>query len=166
MIPLMKVKHEGVHRNSSLAERNIPNVPIVPEVMMYLCPKISDSPNRKQKEASRSSWDEDQENQPAKVARHVLVPVVKSEALPDTDEDLETPPVRDKISSPRKPFARSLDRSNKPVAGPMVQDGKLRYDPIWAMKMLQERQDIPGSKRDPHAGAVSPGCNLLWQDAM
>ncbi len=34
------VKQEGVHRNASSAERNIPNVPIAPEAMIYVCPKI------------------------------------------------------------------------------------------------------------------------------
>ncbi len=52
VIPRIMVKQEGVHQNASRAEGNIPNVPIVPEAMMYLCPKISDSPNRNKKEAS------------------------------------------------------------------------------------------------------------------
>ncbi len=112
----------------------------------------------KQKESSRGSGDKDKENQPAKVARSVLVPVVKLEDLTDTDEDLETLPVQDKRSSPRKPFGSRLDRSNKPFARPLVQDCIQLYDPITVMKMLQERQDIPGTKGDPHAGAVLPGC--------
>ena len=38
-----QVKQEGVHRNASCAENNIPNVPIVPEAPMHVSPKISDS---------------------------------------------------------------------------------------------------------------------------
>ncbi len=87
-------------------------MPIVPEATMYVCPKISDSLNRKQKEISRVSWDEDKENHPAKVACHALVPIVKSDDITDTDEDVETPPVRDKRSAPRMSFRSSLGRSN------------------------------------------------------
>ncbi len=88
-------------------------------------------------------------------------PIVKSEDITDTqaDEDLETQPVRVKGSTPRKPFGSSLDRSNNPVAIPItVHDGKLQYDPITAMILRQERQDIPGIKRVLHAGAVLSGC--------
>ena len=103
----------------------------------------------------------DKENQPAKVARHAQVLVVKSEDFSNTDEDLKTQPVRVKRSTARKPFGSSLDRSSNSVAI-MIQttahDGKLRYDAVTAMKLRQEKQDIPGIKRDPHAGAVSPGC--------
>jgi hypothetical protein len=101
-------------------------------------------------------------NQPAKVACHALVPIVKSEDLTDTDEDLETFPVLDKRSTPMKPCGSSLGRCNKPVAGPItVHGGKLLYDPITAMKMRQERQDTPRIKRDPHAGVVYSGSSAL-----
>jgi len=119
----------------------------------------SDSPSRKQKGLPQGSIDVDKENQPAKVAEHAQVQVVKSKDVSGTDEDLETQPVRVKRSTPRKPFGSSLDRSNNPVATPTTaQDGKLRYVPVMAMNLRQERQDIPGIKRDPHAGAVSSGC--------
>ena len=42
-----RVKQEGVLRNASHAENNIPNVPVVPEAPLYQCPKFSDSLNRK-----------------------------------------------------------------------------------------------------------------------
>jgi hypothetical protein len=84
---------------------------------------------------------------------------VKSDDITDTDEDLETPPVRDKRSTPRKPFGNSLGRSNKPVAILITVHGdKLQYDLIMAMKMQQERQDIPGVNREPHTDAVSSRC--------
>ncbi len=138
-------------------------MPIVPEATMYVCPKISDLQYRKQKEKSRGSGGEDKENQPAKVARQTLVPIVKSEDITDTDENLENPPVRDTRSTPRKPFGNSLDRSTNPVAIPIsVHGGKMRYDQITAMKLRQERQDIPGIKREPHTDAVSSGCQVRW----
>jgi hypothetical protein len=46
-----RVKQEGVHRNASHAENNRPNVPVVPEALPYVCPKIEDSQARKQKES-------------------------------------------------------------------------------------------------------------------
>ncbi len=66
----MSFTKEGrVHRNASHAENNmIPNVPVVPEAPLYECPKISGSPNRKQKELFGISGNEDKENQPAKEA--------------------------------------------------------------------------------------------------
>ncbi len=80
---------------------------------------------------------------------------MKSEDVSDTDEDLKTQPVQVKRSTPRKPFGSSLERSNNPVDIPTTaNDGKLRYNQVTAMKLRQEGQDIPGIKRDPHAGAV------------
>ncbi len=49
-----RVKQEGDHRNASHVENNIPNVPVVPEALLHVCPKISDSPNRKQRNHSKS----------------------------------------------------------------------------------------------------------------
>ncbi len=39
-----RVKQEGVHRNASQAENNMPNMPVVPEALLYVCPKIEKSP--------------------------------------------------------------------------------------------------------------------------
>ncbi len=83
---------------------------------------------------------------------------MRSEDISDTDEDLETQPAQVKRSTPRKPFGSSLERSNNSVDIPTkAHDGKLRYDPITAMKLRQERKDIPGIKRDLHAGSGSLG---------
>ncbi len=111
-----RVKQEGVHRNASHAENNIPIV-LVQEAPLYVCPKISDSLNRKQWKFFMISGNEDKENKPAKVARHTLVSLVKPKDITDTDEELETPLVRDKRSTPREPFGNhdGLSRSNKQV---------------------------------------------------
>ncbi len=54
----------------------------------------------------------------------------------DTDEDLKTQPVLVKKSTPRKLFGSSLDRSKNPVEIPTTaHDGKLRYDPVTAIKL-------------------------------
>ncbi len=138
VIPRIKVKQEGVHRNASRAERSVTSVPVVAEATMCGCPKISDSPNRKQTGVPRGSVDEDKENQPAKVARRAQVPIVISEDITDTDEDLETLPVLVKRSTTREPFGSSLDRSNNSAAILIkVHSGKLWYDPIKAMKLRQ-----------------------------
>ena len=105
-----RVKREGVHRNASHAENNIPNVPVVPEAPLYVCPKIPDSENRKQKELFRISGNEDRENTPAKVSCSTLVPLVKLKDITDTDDDHETKLERDKRSTPRKPFRNRLSR--------------------------------------------------------
>ncbi len=76
-----RVKQEGVHRNASHAENNIPNVPVVPEAPLYVSSKISDSQNRKQNELFRIQENEDNENKPAKVARSTLASLVKSEDI-------------------------------------------------------------------------------------
>ncbi len=66
--------------------------------------------------------------------------------------------MQDKRSTPRKPFGNSLGRSNKPVAIPITVHGsELLYDQIMAMKMLQERQDIPDIGQEQHIDAVSSG---------
>jgi hypothetical protein len=84
---------------------------------------------------------------------------VKSEDITDTDEDLETPLVQDRRSTPRKPFGNSLSRSNKPVTVQLKgYSGKQQYDPIAAMNMWKERQDISGIKREPHEDAISSLC--------
>jgi hypothetical protein len=151
-----RVKQAGVHRNASHCEHNIPNVPFVPEVPLYECPKISDSPNRKQKELFQISWNKDKENKPAKVAQSTLVLLVKSEDIMDSDEDLETMLV---LLTPRKPFRNSLSRSNKPVMKQLKgYSVKQQYDQILALNMRKERQDIPGIKREPHVDAGSSGC--------
>ncbi len=46
-----RVKQEGVHRNAIQAENNMPNVPVVPEGLLYECPKIKESLTRKHKES-------------------------------------------------------------------------------------------------------------------
>lgn len=72
---------------------------------------------------------------------------------------MKTLPVQGKRSTPRKPFGNSLSRSNKPMTTQLKgHSEKSRYNPITAMDMLQERQDIPGIKREPHIDAVSSGC--------
>jgi hypothetical protein len=99
------------------------------------------------------------DNQPAKVTLHAQALVVRSEDIRGTEEDLETQPVQVKRSTPRKPFGSSLERSNNSVDIPTkAHHCKLWYDPVTAMKFWQERQDIPGIKRDLHVGAVSFGC--------
>ncbi len=64
--------------------------------------------------------------------------------------------VKRSTPGPRKPFGSSLGRSNNLVAIPTKnQHGKLQYDLVTAMKLRQERQDIPGIKpdHDLHGGA-------------
>ncbi len=147
---LIKVKQEGVHQNACHAEKSVTNIPAVQVAAMNQCPKVSDSPSRKQKGLLRGPADVDKENQPAKVTRHAQVLVVRSEDVSDTDEDLETQPVPVKRSTPRMPYGSSLDRSNNSVALlTTAHDGKLCNDQVTAMKLRQERQDIPGIKREP-----------------
>ena len=40
--------------------------------------------------------------------------------------------------------------------------GKPKNDPITALNMLKERQDIPGIKRELQEDAVQSGCSVLW----
>jgi hypothetical protein len=110
------------------------------------------------KELFLISGNEDKEYKSAKVACSTMVPSVKSDDITDTDEDLETLLVQDKRSTPRKPFGNSFSRSNKPVTKQLGYSGKPQYDPIKALNMLKERQNIPGIKREPHMDAVPSGC--------
>jgi hypothetical protein len=47
--PRIKVKQEGVHRDARHAEKSVTNIPAVQAAAMNGCPKVSDSPSRKQK---------------------------------------------------------------------------------------------------------------------
>ncbi len=155
----VKVRQEGVHRDVHHSERSLTMIPDVPVTEMYGCPKVSNSPSRKKKGFPQGSVDVYKENQPAKVARHAQALVVRPENIRDTGEDLEMQPVQVKRSTPRKPFGSSLERSNSSVDVPTkAHHGKLWYDPVTAMKLRQERQDIPGIKRDLHTCAKSLGC--------
>ncbi len=109
------------------------------------CPKASDSPNRKKKGLPQGSIGMDKENQPAKVARHAQAMVAESEDIRCAEEDPETQPVQVKRSTTRKPFGSSLARSKNSVdISTKSQRCKPQYDPVTAMKLRQERQDIPG----------------------
>jgi hypothetical protein len=48
--PRITVRQEGVHRDGRHAERSVTNIPDVPVAEMIGCPKVSDSPCRKQRD--------------------------------------------------------------------------------------------------------------------
>ncbi len=116
-IMLVKVKQEGVPNCIRPAENDMPNIPIITEASISVCPKIKASSAEKQKDSFRIQGNEDKENKQVKAACSTLVSTPKHEEDLDTNDDgLATQLVQDEKLPPRRvPFGKSPSRSNKPL---------------------------------------------------